>query len=161
MEERHKRHREHHNSTINATTSLKVEDIVKSHVQVQSKSKSAIAKKLSYQVKGPFIVTKCLHQNAFEVKPYNRPNGATRKKKATELYLLPLALYPSEPIDTIDQRYLNCKHASILHPLKKSMQIELHNDTYFHPKPRTCKPNHQINPLCTSPNSYFNPTTPN
>ena len=65
-----KRHRELHNSTINATTSLKLGDIVKSHVQVQSKSESVIVKTIIYQAKGPFVVTKDLHHNAFEVKPY-------------------------------------------------------------------------------------------
>ena len=135
VEEIRKRHRERHNSKITATTSLKVGYFVKSHVQVQSKSESGLLKNLSYQAKVPFIVTKDLYHNSFEVKTYNRPNGATRKYKATELYLLPPALYPSEPFDTINQRYLNYELAPILYTLKKSMQIELHNDNYFHPKP--------------------------
>ena len=137
VEERRKLYQERHNSTITATTSLKVEDIVKAHVKVQSKGKSVIVKDLSYQAKVPFIVTKDLHHNAFEVKLYNQPNGATRKYKATELYLLLSSLDPSEPLNTINQRYLNYEHAPILHPLKKSMQIGLHNNTYFHPKPST------------------------
>ena len=121
MEERHTHHRERHNSTITATTSLKVGDIVKAHVQVQSKSKSDIVKNIRYQAKGPFIVTEDLNHNAFEVKPYNRPNGAAQKYKATELYLLPPTLYPSETLKTINQCYLNYEHAKILHTLKKSM----------------------------------------
>ena len=68
-----------HNSTITATTPLKVGYVVKSHVKVQSKRESIIVKNLSYQAKFPFVVTKYLCHNAFEVKPYNRPNGATRK----------------------------------------------------------------------------------
>ena len=79
VDKRHMRHQQRHYSTITATTSFKVGDIVKSHVQVQSKSKSGTVKTISYQTKGPFIVTEYLHHNAFEVKPYNRPNGATRK----------------------------------------------------------------------------------
>ena len=73
----------YHNSTITATTSLKVGYFVKSHVQVQYKSESDILKNISYQAKGPFIVTKDLHHNNFEVKPYNLLNGTTRKYKAT------------------------------------------------------------------------------
>ena len=73
------RHQERHNSKITATTLLKVGDIVKSRVQVQSKRESIIVKNLSYQSKVPFVVTKYLCHNAFELKPYNRPNGATRK----------------------------------------------------------------------------------
>ena len=79
MEERCTRHQEHHKSTVTNTTSLKVGDIVKAHVRVQSKSESGIVKNLSYQVKFTFIVTKDLHHNTFEVKPYNQPDGATRK----------------------------------------------------------------------------------
>ena len=89
MKDRRKRHQERHKSTITATTSLKVGDIVKSHVQFQSKSNFVIVKNISYQDKGPFIVTKYLHHNAFEVKPYNQPNGDTHIYKATEIYLLP------------------------------------------------------------------------
>ena len=88
-EERRTYHRERHNSTISATTSLKVGDILKSHVQVQSKRELVIVKNVRYQAKGPFIGTKDLHHNAFDIKIYNRPNSATRKYKSTELYLLP------------------------------------------------------------------------
>ena len=45
VEEIHKRHRELHNSKINATTSLKVGDIVKAHMKVLSKSESGTVKK--------------------------------------------------------------------------------------------------------------------
>ena len=107
MEDRRKRRRERHNSKIAATTTFEVGDIVKAHVEVQSKSELGIEKNISYQAKGPVIVTKDLHHNAFELKPYNQHNGATRKYKATELYLLPTSLYPSDPIDTIKQWYLN------------------------------------------------------
>ena len=66
VEERRTRHQERHNSTINATTSLKVGGVVKAHVQVQSENNSGIAKNISYQAKCPFIVTKDVHHNAFE-----------------------------------------------------------------------------------------------
>ena len=69
LEDRLMHHQERHNSTINATTSLKVGGVVKAHVQVQSENDSGIAKNISYQAKGPFIVTKDVHHNAFEVKP--------------------------------------------------------------------------------------------
>ena len=77
------RHQECHNSTITARKSLKLEDIIKSHLQVQSKSDSGIVKNISYQEKVPFVVTKDLNHNAFEVKPHNWSNGDTQKYKAT------------------------------------------------------------------------------
>ena len=79
VKERCRRQRELHISTITDITSLKLGDIVKAHVKIQSKSESGIVKKISYQAKGPFIVTKDPYHSAFEVEPYNRPNGATHK----------------------------------------------------------------------------------
>ena len=67
VEERCTRHREHHNSTITTTTSLKVGDIVKSHVHVQSKSESVIVNNLSYKAKGIFIITRL---GPFQDVPY-------------------------------------------------------------------------------------------
>ena len=61
-------HQERRNSISTATFSLKVGDIVTVHIQVQSKSESGTVKNLSYQVKFPFVFTKDLHHNAFEVK---------------------------------------------------------------------------------------------
>ena len=83
MKEWRTRHQGRHNSTINAETLSEVGDIVKAHLQGQSKSKYGIVKKLRYQAKGPFIVTKDLHHNVFEVNLYNRPNGDTWGLKTT------------------------------------------------------------------------------
>ena len=84
--------------------------------------------KLSYRVKGPFIITKDLGHNSFEVQRYDKPTSAKRKYKSPELYLLPPALFSSHPLDTIVQRYLNSTHAPIINPLMNSLQIELYND---------------------------------
>ena len=48
------------------------------------------------------------------------------------MYLLPQSIPPHNSVDTMDQRYLNFSHAPIVSPLKKSLQIELYNYTYFH-----------------------------
>ena len=85
--------------------------------------------KLSYQIKGPFVITKALDHDSFEVKRYNKPDSATRKYKSTELYLLPPQLFPNEELDTMDQRYLNYSHAPIPSSLKKPLAIELYNNT--------------------------------
>ena len=45
--------------------------------------------------------------------------------------MLPPSLFPYEPLDTMDQRYLDLSHAPIVSPLKQALDIELYNDTYF------------------------------
>ena len=72
-----------------------------------------------------------MEANAYLVAHYGKESSATRKYKGCELYLLPPSIFPHNPVDTMDQRYLNFSHAPIVSPLKKSLQIELYNDTYF------------------------------
>ena len=69
--------------------------------------------------------------NAYLVQRYNNPNGPTRKYKGTELYLLPPMSFPSDPLDTINVRHLNYSHSPIPSSLKKTLNIELYDDTYF------------------------------
>jgi hypothetical protein len=136
IEDRREAHRLRVNKLRNTDCGLKVGDVVKAHVQVQSDVSKGEVKKLSYSARGPFTIIDNLGHGSFLVQPYNKPNAATRKYKATELYLLPPALYPSNPYDTIDQRYLNYEHAPILSPLAKSLNIEEYNSQWFenHPK---------------------------
>ena len=89
--------------------SLKIGDIVNAHVQLQSRVDTGIVGKLSYRARGLFMITKDLGMSSFEVQCYGKPDSAVRKYKNIELYLLPLALFPSKVLDTIDERYLDCK----------------------------------------------------
>ena len=66
-------------------------------------------------------------------------------------------MYPSKPLETINQRYLNCEHAPIMCPLKKSMQIELHNDTYFHPRTSNMQAKPSNKPSMHIDNLVFKP----
>ena len=102
--------------------------MVKAHVQVQSITKRGIVGKLSYRPKGPFIIKVDLAHNSFEVQRYDDPLSAKRKYTNTELYVLPPTLFPSDPLDTIDQRYLDNQFAPIVNPLKGALKIELYND---------------------------------
>ena len=136
IEERRTEHRNRHNKTVSKLVEFKVGDVVKAHVQVQSQSATGQVGKLSYKARGPFQISKVLGHGAYEVQKYNDPSSTPRKYKSTELYLLPPALFPSDPLDTTDQRYLNYEHAPIPHPLQKPLQIELYNDKYFTPPPQ-------------------------
>ena len=137
VEERRLAHVDRHNNSISKSSQppFKVGDVVKAHVQVQSNATTGTVKKLSYRARGPFQITRDLGHNSFEVQRYGKPDSQVRKYKSTELYLLPPAIYPSEPLDTIDQRYLSYEYTPIHNPLKKPLGIELYNTKYFHPRP--------------------------
>ena len=68
---------------------------------------------------------------SFEAKRYGTADSTLRKYKNTELYLLLPVLFPSEALETIDRRYLDSKHAPIVSPLLKHMQIELYNEKWL------------------------------
>ena len=81
--------------------------------------------------RGPFQIKEVLDSDSYIVERYNSSSTSTRKYKGTELYMLPPALFPHDPVDNMDQRYLNFYHAPMASPLKRTLDIELYNDTYF------------------------------
>ena len=117
IEERRTAHRDRWNSN-RASKTFHIGDVVKAHVQVNSNLNKGVVGKLSYQGKGSFQIEEVLEANSYLVQRYDCPNGATRKYKGAELYLLPPSIFPNDPIDTVDQRYLNFQNAPIVSPLK-------------------------------------------
>ena len=109
-------------------------DVVKAHVQVKSNANQGDVKKLSYQSRGPFQIAKILGNNSYKVKRYNKPDSAVCKYKGRNLYLLPPAIFPRDPLDITDQQYLNYDHAPVISLLKKKMNIKLYNYTYLSAK---------------------------
>ena len=97
--------------------------MVKDHIQVQSKLYNGEVGTLS------------LESDSYHVKRYNDTNAAVRKCKETDLYLLPPAILPNDPIGTMNVRYLNYSNAPIIFPLTKSLKIEMYNVTYFNKQP--------------------------
>ena len=91
--------------------------------------------KLSYTARGPFIIVEVLGGDSYHVQRYNDKSSAIRKYKGTDLYFLPPAIFPSDPLDTMDVRYLNYSNAPIVHPLKKALKIEVYNDMFFDKPP--------------------------
>ena len=143
---------------------MKVRGTVKKSCTSSIQERVWYSENIRYQARGPFFINKYLNHNTFEVKPHNWTNGATRKFKATEPYLPSPLLLTSETLENIYQWYLNYEHTPILRPLKKSMQIELHNDTYFHTKHSTTqakppnKPSMHINGITFQPHKTTLPT---
>ena len=109
--------------------------MVKAHIQVQSKLNNGEVSKLSYRACGPFQIIEDLGSDSYHVKRYNDANAAVRKYKGIDLYLLPPAIFPSDPLDTMDVRYLNYSNTLITSPLEKALKIEMYNDTYFNKQP--------------------------
>ena len=122
IEERRTAHRDLKKKTKEKKEySLKVGNVVKVHVQVQSRADTCIVGKLVYRTRCPFIITKDLGMNSFEVQHYGQPGLSEHKYKHSEPYLLPPAIVPSEVLGTIDEQYLDCKNAPIISPLLKPM----------------------------------------
>ena len=158
IKERREYHRTRHNRNKDSNaTSFKIGDIVKAHVQVTSNQNKEQPAKLSYRARGPFEIISNLGHGAYEVRPYGKPTAATRKYKSTELYLLPPALFPAEPLDTMDQRYINSQHAPLTHPLKHPFQIDLYNDIYFHPPLHAKSPKPTNKPFLDIDHTAFQP----
>ena len=130
LEERRAAHRERHNKNKTAVK-FNVGDVVKAHVQVQSNLANGEVGKLSYTARGPFTIVEDLGGDSYHVQRYNDIESAIRKYKGVDLYLLPPAIFPSDPLDTMDVRYLNYSNAPIVHPLKKALKIEVYNDMFF------------------------------
>ena len=147
IEDRRESHRQRHNFG-KTPQHLKVGDIVTAHVQVVSKSETGTVKKLSYKSQGPFKIIADKGYGTFEVQPYNKPQAATRLYKGIDLYPLPPAIFPTNPLDTADQKYLNYEHAPITSPLQKPLQIEGYNDLWFDSPPPT-KTKHTTPPSST------------
>ena len=130
VEERREAHRNRINST-KVQQQFKVGDAVTARVQVQSNAELGKVKKLSYNAKGPFQITAVLDANSYEVQRYNQPDSAKRKYKGSDLFLLPPAIFPQDPLDTMDHRYLNFDHTPIVSNQHNAMDIDFYNDTFF------------------------------
>ena len=103
-------------------------DVVKAHVQVQSKLDNGEVGKLSYRARGPFQIIEDLGSDSYHVKRHNNANSVGRKDKGTDLYLLPPAIFSSDPLDTMDMRYLNYFNAPVISPLNKTLKMEIYNN---------------------------------
>ena len=130
IEERRTTHRERWNAD-NTAESFELGDVVKSHVQIQSNSKTGVINKLSFRARGLFQMVEKLEGNSYLVQRYGNKEAPTRKYKGLELYLLPPNIFLHDPLDTMDQRYLNFSNSSIVSPFKVPLQIGLYNNIYF------------------------------
>ena len=160
IEDRRDAHAERVNNNKN-TVDLVVGDIVMTRTTVHSDASSNKVAKLSYQVRGPFRIVQCTGQGSYLVRKLYKPNSPMLKFMNVGIYPLLLSLKPCEPIDSSDTRYLNRSYSPIVNPLRKALNIELCNETWFKKPPRTSKPLFEYDhPALASPNAlqhYFPP----
>ena len=57
-------------------------------------------------------------------------------------------MFPNEPLNTMDERYLSANHAPMVSPLHRPLKIELYNDVYFPPSSKKLLPKIIDAPTC-------------
>ena len=97
---------------------IKVVDVVKDHIQVQSNSKTVELNKSYYQARGPFQFKTVLGDGSYEVQQYNEPYSEIRKYKSKYSYLLPPDRFPHISVDTMDVHFFNINNRPQFHHYK-------------------------------------------
>ena len=96
-------HREFRNSQLNNPRKFKLDDIVFTNVQVQSKNQSGQVGKLSYINRGPYKIVKVHPNGSYDLELLK--TGNIIKKHGSELYLSPQLIKPLEPLNSSDKIY--------------------------------------------------------
>ena len=86
---------------------------------------------------GPFVIKNIEGPNSYSLQRYGRPSSALQKFSGNNLYLLPKQIFPSDPFDSSDQRFLNRDWAPLQHPLSDSYGIESYNVAWYDDAPET------------------------
>ena len=96
--------------------------MAKAYIQVQSKLDNGEVGEFSYRAHGSFQIIEDLGSDSYHVKRYNDANSEVRKYKGTYLFILLSAIFPNNPLDTMDVRYLNYSITPVISPLKKHLK---------------------------------------
>ena len=158
IEDRRTAHAERINNNRNVVD-LEPGHIIMARTAIQSNKRKEKFAKLCYAVRGPYQIIRTTGHGSYFVQKLHRPDAPELKTMAYDLYPLPPALKPCEPVDSTDTRYLNQSHEPIANPLKKSLHIELYNEKLFDKSLHTTIPpfryNHRSLKLSTEPVSPF------
>ena len=74
--------------------------------------------------------------NLYDVNQYDDSNSVFLKYKGTDLYLLPLMIYPHELLEKTDEHYLNYRFSLLVSPFQNILQIDMYNNKFFRPASR-------------------------
>ena len=80
-------HREYRNAQIQKPREFKLNDIVFTNVQVQSKQSSGMVKKLSYVKRGPYRIVKDYKSGAYELLPTHGRSKKSQSKSTAPTYI--------------------------------------------------------------------------
>ena len=94
---------------------FEVGDVVMVHSEIQSKKEKKIVAILLYQTRRPYVIISKASVGTYNCRKYGKPNGSIKRFHMEDLYLLPPAIYPTEPVDTTDLQYLNSDFAPLPH----------------------------------------------
>ena len=91
--------------------------------------------KMMFGSDGPFVIKSIEGPNSYSLQRYGRPLSALQKFSGDGLYLLPKQMFPSNPFDSSDQRFLNRNWAPLQHPLSDSYGIKSYNVAWYDDAP--------------------------
>ena len=117
IEDRRTAHRDRINNNCNVVTLLHGDVVMARREVMNDKAKNKVGK-LTYQVSGPFVITKATGHGSYYARKFKDKNSAEQKFMVEDLYPLPPSLLPYDPIDGANVRYLNHSHPSITHPFE-------------------------------------------
>ena len=80
---------------------FEIGDVVMARFEVQSKKDKKIVAKLVYQTREPYVIVSKASLGTYNCRKYGKPEGAIKKFRTEDLYLLPPTVYPCEPVDTV------------------------------------------------------------
>ena len=108
-------HRDRIINNRNVVTLLRGDVVMARQEFMSDKTRNKVGK-LTYQVSGPFVITKATGHGSYYARKFKDKNSAEQKFMVEDLYPLPPSLLPYDPIDGANVRYLNHSHPSITHP---------------------------------------------
>ena len=123
VDDRRKVHRERENEKRHLIV-FEVGDVVMVRSEVQNTKEKKVVAKLVYQTRRPYVIISKASLGTYNCRKYGKPDGSIKTFRTEDLYLLPPAIYPSEPIDTADLRYLNSDFAPLHHPFSKHLILK-------------------------------------
>jgi hypothetical protein len=109
-------HREYRNAQINNPRKFKVNDVVFTNVQVQSKAATGTVEKLAYKKRGPYKVIKDYNSGSYELQLLNGKSKVTIKKHGSDLYLSPQHLEPHKMMQSSDKAFSELDRKVVDHP---------------------------------------------
>jgi hypothetical protein len=131
-EERRTSHAERRNLT-RSPHAFQVGDIVTVLVQVNSNAATDTVAKLSYRRRGPYLVVVSHGNGSYDLCKLYDSNSPSVKHLGQHMTILPPALFPCQPLDCADQRFLDLNYAPRIAPLAPHLGIEGYNLHWFDP----------------------------